>query len=1044
MTDLPTPPARILIVEDDGIIARHLRVILSAAGHQVVATAGSGEAALELAARAPLDLALMDVNLDGAADGVETARLLRARYGLPVVILTAYSDEALLERAAEADSFGYVLKPFDDRSLQATVRMALHKGRLEKRLAASEHRYQAILEQVGNGIVLLDPASGRILESNAAAQALLGYSADALTRLAPGVLAFSPGEQQLCRGDGRLAPVEVSLNPITFGDQHWQCVTLRDLRGSRAAEAALTYERDLLHALMDHLPDTVYFKDQHSRYTRINQAQARMLGVADPQDALGRTDADFFSPELANLARLEEQDLLRTGRPIIDRMEYNPTPGGQARWLSATKVPLTDPAGQIIGLVGVSRDVTERRQRERGLQAIAELGSALRSLLDRSKILPIAAQHVADVFGAQGVAIERHDLAAGEIITELATGRWAAWQGMVSDSGHGITSRVIHSAQSYVTSDLSHDATFSWPGYTGDLEALVCAPLVVEQQITGLLWVGRMPAFTEDDVRLISSVADLIAAALQRGQLLGDSQRLAEEMAMVSELGQALAETFDPTEIYGRLARGVAQLLPAVAGMAVAFYVPEREALAYSVRDGLIIDSPDRPVEAVVLSDDDPRREALRSRRPVIAAGPLPGLGAPAILLAPLLSKGQISGLLQVHSATAGCFRPRDAELLAIVANAASSAIENARLFAETERRLQYVQALHGIDQAITASLDLRVALEVVLDQVMTQLHVAAAVVLLYDAPLQSLEFAAQRGFRSHGIERLRLRLGEGPTGRAALERQSVLVPALPAPDETGPWAKLLAEEDVRAYYAVPLVAKGEVQGVLDVFQRGRLVPDREWTDFLLTLAGEAAIAIDNATLFQSLQRSNLELALAYDATIEGWSRALDMRDRETEGHTRRVTELTEQLARAMNLSPAELVHVRRGALLHDMGKMAIPDHILLKPGPLTADEWVIMRQHPVYAYDMLMPISYLRPALEIPYCHHEKWDGSGYPRGLKGEAIPLPARLFAIVDVWDALRSDRPYRPAWPADRVRTYIREQIGKHFDPRVGERFESLEL
>jgi putative nucleotidyltransferase with HDIG domain len=209
--------------------------------------------------------------------------------------------------------------------------------------------------------------------------------------------------------------------------------------------------------------------------------------------------------------------------------------------------------------------------------------------------------------------------------------------------------------------------------------------------------------------------------------------------------------------------------------------------------------------------------------------------------------------------------------------------------------------------------------------------------------------------------------------------------------------------------------------------------------EFLEALAGQAAIAIDNATLFEELQRSNLDLALAYDTTLEGWSRALELRDQETEGHTQRVTEMTLQLAHAMGLSEAELVHIRRGALLHDIGKMGVPDNILLKPGSLTDEEWIIMRKHPAYAHDMLAPIAYLRPALDIPYCHHEKWDGSGYSRGLKGEQIPLAARLFAVVDVWDALRSDRPYRAKWPEAKVRDYLREQTGKHFDPTVVEVF-----
>ncbi|HEX8683293.1 MAG TPA: HD-GYP domain-containing protein, partial [Ardenticatenaceae bacterium] len=179
----------------------------------------------------------------------------------------------------------------------------------------------------------------------------------------------------------------------------------------------------------------------------------------------------------------------------------------------------------------------------------------------------------------------------------------------------------------------------------------------------------------------------------------------------------------------------------------------------------------------------------------------------------------------------------------------------------------------------------------------------------------------------------------------------------------------------------------------------------------------------------------NIELALAYDATIEGWSRALDLRDKETEGHSLRVTEMTVELARTMGMSEEEIVQVRRGALLHDIGKMGIPDRILLKPGALDDEEWEIMRRHPTYGYEMLAPIAFLRPALDIPHAHHEKWDGTGYPRGLQGEQIPLAARIFAVVDVWDALRSDRPYRPAWEKERVLEHIRQGAGKHFDPRM---------
>jgi putative nucleotidyltransferase with HDIG domain len=249
----------------------------------------------------------------------------------------------------------------------------------------------------------------------------------------------------------------------------------------------------------------------------------------------------------------------------------------------------------------------------------------------------------------------------------------------------------------------------------------------------------------------------------------------------------------------------------------------------------------------------------------------------------------------------------------------------------------------------------------------------------------------------------------------------------------------LLAAEDFVCYYGVPLITKGQVKGVLEVFHRAALETDMEWLDFLNALAGQAAIAIENATLFENLQRSNSELALAYDATIEGWSAALDLRDKETEGHTQRVAEMAVKLARASGFSEAELVQVRWGALLHDIGKMGVLDGILHKPGPLTDEEWVAMKKHPTFAYEMLSPIRYLRQALDIPHYHHEKWDGSGYPHGLKGVQIPLVARIFAVVDVWDALTSDRPYRIAWTKEKVSEHIRASCGTHFDPQVVDMF-----
>jgi len=410
--------------------------------------------------------------------------------------------------------------------------------------------------------------------------------------------------------------------------------------------------------------------------------------------------------------------------------------------------------------------------------------------------------------------------------------------------------------------------------------------------------------------------------------------------------------------------------------------------------------------------------------------------GFHSMIAAPIRAQNHTYGTLVISRGRSRAeFNREDARFLDELSNRVGMAITNARLLNETERRLRYVQALRDIDVAITSSLELSITLNIVLEQVTTQLETDTAAILLLNPHLQTLNFAAGRGFRTNAIQRTRLRLGESYAGRAALERKTVGIPELHNDPLEPALSANLPGENFMAYFGTPLIAKGQIKGVLEVFHRSPLQPNDEWLSFFEMLARQAAIAIDNASLFSELQRSNTELIMAYDATIEGWSRALDLRDRETEGHTQRVTQLTEQLAQRLGVSDAHLVHIRRGALLHDIGKMGVPDSILHKNTDLSDEEWQIMRQHPKYAFELLLPVSYLQPALDIPYNHHERWDGQGYPRQLKGEQIPLAARIFAVVDVWDALTSDRPYHPAWSEEAALEYLRTHSGTRFDPRV---------
>jgi PAS domain S-box-containing protein len=526
-----------------------------------------------------------------------------------------------------------------------------------------------------------------------------------------------------------------------------------------------------------------------------------------------------------------------------------------------------------------------------------------------------------------------------------------------------------------------------------------------------------------------------------------ERKRREQEKEAIIQVAAALRAARTRSEMVPIILHSLMQVLNAESAALVSFDEPggrtavEAGLGVWAELSGKVVNPQDRAAMNLLLEEQRGKIGFLRNSS-----------GGPAVE-APLIFRGPRSAagaMLRVEKKRIGMLwlgsdRPLsedDYRTVAAVADMAANALHRAALHEQTQRRVQRLASLRAIDMAITASLDLRVALNVLLDQLTFQLQVDACDVLIFNPNLQTLEYSASRGFRTPMQMQARVRLGEDPCGRSILQRRRLFVRSLNTDEPDFIRSRSLSAEAFHAYIALPLIAKGELKGVLEVFHRSQLDPDTEWMEFLETLAGQAAIAVDNASLFNDLQRSNMELSLAYDTTLEGWVHALDLRDQEADGHTQRIMDLSLLFARRLGKTEEEIVHLRRGVLLHDIGKIAIPDSILLKPGPLNANEWEIIRRHPYYAYELLSPITYLRPALDIPYCHHEKWDGSGYPRGLAGEQIPFAARMFSIVEVYDALRSDRPFRKAWAEEQVRQHLLSQAGKHFDPDLVAEFLAL--
>jgi PAS domain S-box-containing protein len=613
----------------------------------------------------------------------------------------------------------------------------------------------------------------------------------------------------------------------------------------------------------------------------------------------------------------------------------------------------------------------------------------------------------------------------------------------------GLSGQIINSGKPVILNNLKTDPPENVIHFGDErvVQSAVAVPMVIGDKVIGMISAQsyRTEAYGPEEQRILEMLASYAAAVVENSRLFTETRRRLYELEVVNRVSVNL-----------RMAQNLDAMLPIILNEALIvmstdvgaiwLYDPVSGQLNMTTARGWLQTlstytlKPGEDISGHVFITGEPYfTEEFQADPHVTQINqeliPPDWSG----LCVPIRTSQNIIGVICAAAKHPRHFNKNDGNLLTTLSEMAGNAIQRASLHSQTELQVQRLMALREVDTAISSSMDIRITLDLLIEHLINQLKVDAVAAAIFNPDLQQLTYSAGRGFRAVPIGRVSLPLNRSLGGRVVLARQPLKFLDASEEIELLSTKSPFATEGFLSYIGLPLIAKGQVKGVLEVFHRHTLNPDNEWLDFLHTMAGQAAIAIDNAQLLENLQRSNQELAMAYDNTLEGWGRALELRDKETQGHTRRVTDLTLRLARLVGVPEQDLVYIRRGVLLHDIGKMGIPDHILNKPGKLTEEEWEIMRQHPRYAHDLITPISYLRSAEDIPYCHHEKWDGSGYPRGLKGYDIPLAARIFAVVDVWDALTSDRPYRGAWPRKKVIQYLQDESGKHFDPFIVEQF-----
>lgn len=511
-------------------------------------------------------------------------------------------------------------------------------------------------------------------------------------------------------------------------------------------------------------------------------------------------------------------------------------------------------------------------------------------------------------------------------------------------------------------------------------------------------------------------------------------------LSLLLELGQALHATLELDPLLVTILR---QMQSAAQGEDVSIWLLDpahgRLTCTHAVgpeAEGLVGHA--IPV-AAVLKDAGSDELAASSVGPLAAVtdGRVFGRRARNAILARLEARGELLGtLLVANKLGQGEFSDADRALVAALAAHAAVAIHNAQLYEQQRRNAERQQLLEQISRHLQQTLDTEELIPIILEAVTQAIDAEAQSLWLLDNETGLIVCRYATGPGREAIKKVTVPLGLGIVGSSVMSQTAIMIEDAQKDERVFKAADQQTGFVTRSLLCVPMVRQGKSIGAIEAVNKlgGGLFGQGD-LELLRNIADSAALSIENARLYA-------ELSASYDSTLDALTAALDLRDRETEGHSRRVVEYTARLARQMGLSEPQISNICRGALIHDIGKIGVPDAILLKTGPLDAAERRTMEKHPVAGYEMLFGVPYLADKIPIVLTHQEHWDGTGYPFGLRGDEIPLGARLFAIADTFDAVTSDRPYRQGRSCEEALAVIAEQAGRQFDPQAVAAFLSV--